>query len=250
MPSRKKKKTAKTPNMGCLILFAGMIGMIILFVIKFPDIKTTLEKTNFLKVVSEKVSTTSVQNKQQEQKAIPLPSAPVVVSTQAPSTSTTMPSSGDSSAALQAGESEKKTAESRQATLYFVRIENDGLISTSDVRRNIPISGLPLTDAISALFAGPSEAEIRTGLVSLIPRGTKLISVAIRGSTAVIDVSDSFMYNHYGREGYQAQLKQVVYTATSFSSVQDVQFLIDGKTRDYLGGDGIFIGTTLSRNSF
>jgi spore germination protein GerM len=58
------------------------------------------------------------------------------------------------------------------------------------------------------------------------------------------------MYNHYGREGYQAQLKQVVYTATSFSSVQDVQFLIDGKTRDYLGGDGIFIGTTLSRNSF
>jgi len=58
------------------------------------------------------------------------------------------------------------------------------------------------------------------------------------------------MYNHYGIEGYAGQLKQVVYTATAFPTVQDVQILIEGSKRDYLGGEGVFIGKPLSRNSF
>lgn len=114
----------------------------------------------------------------------------------------------------------------------------------------VPISDSPLTDALSALLSGPSEGEIRSGLVSLIPRGTKLKSVTVRGSTALVDLGDGFMYNRYGPEGYGAQLKQIVYTATSFPSVQDVQILIDGQRKDYLGGEGVFIGKPLSRNSF
>jgi spore germination protein GerM len=58
------------------------------------------------------------------------------------------------------------------------------------------------------------------------------------------------MYNHYGVEGYLAQLKQIVYTATTFPSVQDVQILVEGKQKDYLGGEGVYIGKPLSRNSF
>jgi spore germination protein GerM len=140
--------------------------------------------------------------------------------------------------------------ESRQASLYFMKIEEDGVISSHEVRRMVAVSDSPLTDALSALLAGPSEGEIRSGLVSLVPRGTKLKSVSVRGSTALIDLGDTFMYNRYGPEGYQAQLKQIVYTATSFPSVQDVQILIDGQRKDYLGGEGVFIGKPLSRNSF
>ena len=117
-------------------------------------------------------------------------------------------------------------------------------------KRNIPVSDSPLTDAINALISGPSEGEIRSGLVSLIPRGTKLHGISVRGSTAIIDLSDAFMYNHYGVEGYSAQLKQIVYTATSFPSVQDVQILVEGKQKEYLGGEGVYIGKPLSRNSF
>lgn len=114
----------------------------------------------------------------------------------------------------------------------------------------IPATDSPLSDAINALLGGPTEGEIRSKLISLIPRGTKLLGINIRGSTAIIDLSEAFMYNHYGIEGYSAQLKQIVYTATSFSSVQDVQILVEGKVRDYLGGEGVFIGKPLSRNSF
>jgi spore germination protein GerM len=152
------------------------------------------------------------------------------------------------------GKDASKTAlvpqRSRGATLYFVRIDDDGVIVRQEVKRQIPASDQPLTDALAALIGGPSEDELRHHLLSLIPQGTKLLSAQVRGSTAYLNFNEAFMYNHYGIEGYAGQLKQIVYTATAFPSVQDVQILIEGERHDYLGGEGVYIGRPLSRNSF
>ena len=43
---------------------------------------------------------------------------------------------------------------------------------------------------------------------------------------------------------------QIVYTATEFSTVKSVQFLIDGQKKEYLGSEGVWIGSPLSRTSF
>jgi hypothetical protein len=141
-------------------------------------------------------------------------------------------------------------ARSRLATLYFVRIDDDGVIVRQEVKRQVPASDQPLTDALQALLGGPTDEELRRHLLSLLPQGTKLLSAQVKGSTAFLNFNEAFMYNHYGIEGYAGQLKQVVYTATAFSSVQDVQILIEGEKRNYLGGEGVFIGKPLSRNSF
>lgn len=141
-------------------------------------------------------------------------------------------------------------ARSRSATLYFVRIDDDGVIVRQEVKRQIPASDSPLLDSLAALLKGPSEEEIRKKLISLVPEGTKLLSAQVRGSTAVLNFNEAFMYNHYGIEGFAGQLKQIVYTATSFPTVQDVQILVEGEKRDYLGGEGVYIGKPLSRNSF
>jgi spore germination protein GerM len=130
-----------------------------------------------------------------------------------------------------------------------VRIDDDGVIVRQEVKRQMPVTDSPLTDALGALLAGPNEDELRRKLVSLVPQGTKLLSAKVRGSTAFLNFNEAFMYNHYGIEGYAGQLKQIVYTATSFPTVQDVQFLIEGEKRDYLG-EGIYIGAPLSKNSF
>ncbi len=143
-----------------------------------------------------------------------------------------------------------RPAKTRLITLYFVRIDDDGVIVRQEVSRAIPESDTPLFDALVALLRGPVEPEIRKNLVSIIPSGTKLLSVRMQGTTAVINLGEAFLYNHYGIEGYAGQLKQVVYTATSFPNVHDVQILIDGERHDYLGGEGIYIGRPLSRNSF
>jgi germination protein M len=146
--------------------------------------------------------------------------------------------------------SAQNPARSRSASLFFVRIDDDGVIVRQEAKRLIPASDSPLLDSLAALLKGPSEDEIRKKLISLVPQGTKLLSAQVRGSTAVLNFNEAFMYNHYGIEGYAGQLKQIVYTATAFPTVQDVQILIEGAKIDYLGGEGVFIGRPLSRNSF
>jgi spore germination protein GerM len=106
-----------------------------------------------------------------------------------------------------------------------------------------------MQDSLNALLAGPSAEEKRRGLVSLIPPNTRLLAATVRSSTAYISFSEEFQYNTYGVEGYAAQLKQIVWTATEFSSVKDVQILVEGRRIDYLG-EGIWIGSPVGRESF
>jgi spore germination protein GerM len=105
-----------------------------------------------------------------------------------------------------------------------------------------------LTDSLRSLIAGPSAEEERQGLRSLIPPETRLLSSIVRGNTAYISFSEDFQYNTFGVEGYAAQLRQIVWTATEFSNVKDVQILIEGRRIDYLG-ESIWIGSPLGRES-
>jgi len=138
----------------------------------------------------------------------------------------------------------------RKANLYFVRVDDDGTISRTLVQRTIKENDSPLKDSLTALLSGPTADELKRGLITLIPTTTKLLSVSIRGSTAVLSFSEGFMFNSLGIEGYMGQLKQVVYTVTEFTTIHDVQILIDGAKVNYLGGEGVYIGSPLSRNSF
>jgi hypothetical protein len=138
----------------------------------------------------------------------------------------------------------------RVAGLYFIRVDDDGVITRHQVKRTVGASDSPMTDALDALMAGPNADELARGFISLIPSEAKLLSAQVLGSTAYLNFNEPFMYNRYGIEGYAGQLKQIVYTATEYSTVKDVQILIEGQKRDYLGGDGVFIGKPLSRASF
>ena len=119
------------------------------------------------------------------------------------------------------------------------------------VKRKVSKSDSPLTASINLLLKGPdSTISAERNLMSLIPEGTKLLSAKVSGGVAYLNFNEAFEINTYGVEGYIHQLEQIVYTATSFSTVNSVQFLIDGEKRDYLGSEGQWIGSPLSRNSF
>jgi spore germination protein GerM len=105
-----------------------------------------------------------------------------------------------------------------------------------------------MLDSLNALLKGPNTEEQRRGLVSLVPQGARILSAIVRGNTAYISFSEEFQYNTYGVEGYAAQLRQIVWTATEFSTVRDVQILIEGRRIDYLG-EGIWIGSPLGRDN-
>jgi spore germination protein GerM len=136
----------------------------------------------------------------------------------------------------------------REQALYLVQVDPDGTILRTRVTRNIPVTGSPLVDALNVLLQGPSVEENSRGLISLIPRGTRVLSAAVRSSTAYINFNENFLFNEYGVEGYAGQLRQIVWTVTEFSNVKDVQILIEGRRMDYLG-ESIWIGSPIGRES-
>jgi hypothetical protein len=135
----------------------------------------------------------------------------------------------------------------RDRALYYIQVDRgDGTILSIKVLRKIPVSDSPMLDALNALLQGPSEEEQGRGLISLIPGNVTILDARVLGKTAYINFNEDFQYNQYGAEGYIAQLRQVVWTATEFPTVEDVQFLVEGRRVDYLG-ESIWIGSPLSR---
>lgn len=136
------------------------------------------------------------------------------------------------------------------ASLYFVVVDSDGSIVRKIIKRKLPKTDSPLTNAINALLAGPTPEETSKNCMTLIPEGTKLLGASVKNGVATLNFSENFEFNTIGVEGYIGQLMQIVYTATEFSTVKSVQFLIEGQHKDYLGSEGQWIGSPLARSSF
>ena len=132
--------------------------------------------------------------------------------------------------------------------LYFMTINSDGSVTRKEITREMKKSPSPLADSIRALIAGPLASE--SGCRSLLSDGTRLISASVKNGVATLNFSGDFEFNQYGIEGLRGQLQQIVYTATAFPTVESVQFLVEGERREYLGSEGVWIGTPLGRNSF
>ena len=145
----------------------------------------------------------------------------------------------------------QKTA-STNVQLCFVTVDaSDGSVNRQLVTRALQKTESPLTDALRALLQGPLPEEKNKGSTTMIPSGTKLLSASVKNGVATLNFSEEFeLMQQYGVQGYIAQLMQVVYTATNFSTVNSVQFILDGQRTDYLGSEGTWIGSPLSRSSF
>lgn len=153
--------------------------------------------------------------------------------------------------------SKKKAAEAplpsvntSRIILYFIQVEENGRVTRKEVYREIPRTTTPLTSALQNLLLGTNFEELNKNYMSMIPEGTKLLSASIKNKVAYLNFSEEFLYNKYGVEGYLAQLMQIVYTATTFSSIDSVQFLIAGEKIDFLGTEGVWVGSPITRNFF
>ena len=146
---------------------------------------------------------------------------------------------------------EKKTVTYTELQLCFLQIDTDGSINRKMIKRSLPKNMSPLTTAINLLLQGPDTTKPEErNCISMIPQGTKLMSARVDDGIAYLSFSEEFEFNTLGTEGYMGQLMQIVYTASNFSTVKSVQFLIEGKPRDFLESEGQWIGSPLSKNSF
>ena len=284
-----KKKSSKKKNStlfaaACVLL--GLLIILIIFLVKKDQIFTNLKETAFFDKVfgstptaiekhepaePKKTETIPLKNdevtiKIESEEAAPSKPAEEVVSIRPSDYSTTEDKNATSENVTSVKESvkpestkkeEKTKTEKPAATgttelqLCFVNIDGDGSVVRQLVKRKVSKSDSPLTASITLLLKGPdSTISAERNLMSLIPEGTKLLSAKVSGGVAYLNFNEAFEINTYGVEGYIHQLEQIVFTATAFSTVNSVQFLIEGEKRDYLGSEGQWIGSPLSRSSF
>jgi len=274
--SKKQHNTSK-PGIGCLIWLVLFLITLLLFVLNWDTIRQTLTDTKFLEAIKRDRPTQTIPSppplvtepsisgdgsaKPGTEPVNPVqpvaPSKPASSTPESPTPPATTPAPGSSSdsnvtpspPSLPVSPVEQ-IRQTRVASLYFVKVDDDGTITRRQVKRTVSSSDSPLTDSLQALLRGPSTDELNQNLITLIPSGTRLLSAQVRGATAYLNFSEDFMYNRYGIEGYAGQLKQIIFTATEFQTVKDVFFLIEGQSKDYLGGEGVYIGKPLSRTSF
>ncbi|MFO7780163.1 MAG: GerMN domain-containing protein [Spirochaetia bacterium] len=138
----------------------------------------------------------------------------------------------------------------RTSRIYYIRVTEDGTIYPHQVERMVSYVNSPMTQTLNALLKGPTTEELNLGLLNLIPENTQLISAAVEDGVAYLNFNESFRFNPMGVEGFVAQLQQIIYSTTEFPTVDRVQILIEGKRVDYLGGEGIYIGDPIGRNTF
>ena len=139
-------------------------------------------------------------------------------------------------------------ANTTKSKICFVALDSDGLVVRKEVSRSVAKDS-PLAEALKELLKGPSATEAKTGCQSYIPEGSKLLGITIKDGIATLNFNEEFQFNNYGPVGSNVQLMQVVYTATSFSTVKKVQFLIEGKKLDYLS-EGVWVGSPRGRNDY
>lgn len=283
--AKKSDKKKKKSGLTAAIWVVFTLIILILFLVKQNDIKTVLKETDFFKYVFgqnpefiEKFETekkpsensTILANENDTQTEFTLSDEKDLV--QDESKIVTEPSSLTESVdkvAEQKTSSDKviatsdipetessntikepKIVEKRNEYLCFVVIEGNGSLTRKDVNRQITKTDTPLNKALNDLLEGPSYEDASDGFISLIPSGTRLISATIKNTVATINFSSEFLYNKYGVDGFRGQLMQVVYTATYFDSIKSVQILINGEKTDFLGSEGVWIGSPLTRFDF
>ena len=267
-----KKKNSTLFAAACVLL--GLLVILIVFLVKKDQIFTNLKETAFFDKVfgstptvienhepaePKKTETIPLKNDEvtikieTEEPAKPAPADDVVStgSTTGKSDATTVVKEEKEQPKKQETEKKPAATGTTELQLCFVNIDGDGSVVRQVVKRKVAKSDSPLTTAINLLLQGPDTTlSAERNCMTLIPSGTKLLSAKVSGGVAYLNFNENFEINTYGVEGYIHQLEQIVFTATSFSTVNSVQFLIDGEKRDYLGSEGVLIASPLSRGSF
>lgn len=265
--ARKRRRT----SLGILFWIAFILFVLVVFLINRPQIQSVLDNTQLVEIISERFGGDERTVPDDDPPEIEFPEESEEQPDDDPLTTRPAPERDEPPAVDDEPSDEPEIPEptrepaeepdepveepepepqpKRTARLYYVRVTDDGIFA-EPVRREIRDTQAPLTETVRVLIDGPTADEVADGLLNLIPDGTRLLRASVRDGVAYLDFNEAFRFNPMGVEGYRMQLKQIIYATTEFSTVDRVQFLIEGDQHEWLGGEGVYIGSPLGRDSF
>ena len=184
-------------------------------------------------------------------------STPTTTEPEGSTTTTTEPASGESSTTEQPGTTTSTSTGGSTSTtvapvpggtiivnVYFARDEKMAAASrTIDKTQGVGAA------AVRLLLEGPNGVEQKGGMTSAIPQGTKLLGLDIKNGIATVDLSKEYSSGG-GSLSMMTRLAQVVFTLTQFPTVKGVNFMLDGKPIEVLGGEGVIIDHPMTRADY
>lgn len=91
--------------------------------------------------------------------------------------------------------------------------------------------------AMEQLLKGPSSAEIKEGLRTAIPPGTRLVGLTVEDELASLNFAGEFEAPAEDI-AHQLRIAQIVWTLTSLAEIKRVRFLIHGVAQSVIDQDG------------
>jgi spore germination protein GerM len=136
-----------------------------------------------------------------------------------------------------------RSARTRSVDLFFLDAQGRRMVTE---RREVRVAGSPLSDALTALAAGPRTSEA----VPALPDDARILGARIDGGTARVDLDRAFVdaYPPGGAEAEIAVLAPIVYTATAIPGVTRVVLRVDGRPPDV--PSQFDLGRPLTRRDF
>ncbi len=259
------QRRSKKPSLGILFWIAVILLIVAIFLSNRGNIQQALERSGLRQIIAERSirrgdatddaieiveepadPTPEEGNATQE---LPSTEIPLIV---APNKGVQSPEPTPSDGAVipkrrEAGSNPDIVLQ--ETAIYFISLEQDSIVPVH-VRRKVRKEA-PMTHTLQWLIKGPTTEESEQGLLNLIPPNSRLLSASIKNGIAYINFNEDFRYNNFGAEGTLAQLQQVVFSVTEYSTIQQVQILINGKRVDYLQSESpIYIGQPIGREIF
>lgn len=128
-----------------------------------------------------------------------------------------------------------------QATVFFVQAEHLVPVPRSTTRPDMQA-------VLQVLFSGPTETELAAGLRTAISAQPNVRSVGTEGSTAVIDLTPTFV--EVGGEEQILALAQIVLTATATPGITNVRFQLEGQAVEVPRADGTLSSGPLTATDY
>jgi len=107
--------------------------------------------------------------------------------------------------------------------------------------------GSKINFAIHSLINGPIPDEIKHGVYTEIPTGTRVIKITELSDRVIVNLNSEYV-NGGGADSLYKRLYQLIKTA-KLNSALPVYLYIEGQKADVVGGEGIMISQPLSNSS-
>jgi hypothetical protein len=132
---------------------------------------------------------------------------------------------------------------------YFLLAGPAGSAGLLPVLREIPATKATATAAMTAVLAGPNDAEQKASISTTIPAGTQLLDLTVKSGVATVDLSREFESGG-GSASVLGRLAQVVYTLTQFPTIKSVVFEVEGQPVTTFSGQGVVLNGPVGRADY